>query len=376
MTVVVKNDRIERVVDGLLDAAAIDAPAGSSVEIVDLSDRFVLPGLMDAHVHLRGEPSRGSRRRERGDRPEPTAAQMAVNAMIFARRNLAAGFTSLRDVGSNDESVFAVRDAIDAGRMIGPRILVSGSAVAVTGGHGDATRMELSGDPAARLADGTCDGPVECRRAVRYLYKLGADLIKFTSTGGFGSNTGLDPQLFEDEMRAIVDTAHLLGMKATTHAYSAVAIKDAIRAGVDSIEHGFLLDDEAIRLMKKNGVFLVPTISASYPPPIFNIPDPPSVEAAQRISRLRTRVRGRRQDRVRHRRRHLQARHEREGIRDDGRLRHVGDGRDSLRRPSRPRSCSASTRRRHARTRQARGPDSRAGRPARGHLRAAKNRLS
>ncbi|MGI9342895.1 MAG: amidohydrolase family protein [Gammaproteobacteria bacterium] len=277
MTVVVKNDRIERFVAGLLDADAIDAPTGSSVEIVDLSDRFVLPGLMDAHVHLRGEPSRGSGRRERGDRPEPTAAQMAVNAMIFARRNLAAGFTSLRDVGSNDQSVFAVRDAIDAGRMIGPRILVSGSALAVTGGHGDSTPMELTGDPATRLADGTCDGAVECRRAVRYMYKLGADLIKFTSTGGFGSNTGLDPQLFDDEMRAIIDTAHLLGMKATTHAYSAVAIKDAIRAGVDSIEHGFLLDDEAIRLMKKNGVFLVPTISASYPPPIFNIPDPPSV---------------------------------------------------------------------------------------------------
>ena len=274
-TIVVRNERIERIADGFLGADAIDGNA--NVEIIDLSDRFVLPGLMDAHVHLRGEPSRGRGRRERGDRPEPTAAEMAVNAMIYARRNLAAGFTSLRDVGSNDQSVFAARDAIDAGRMLGPRILVSGSALAVTGGHGDSTRMELTGDPAARLADGTCDGPVECRRAVRYMYKLGADLIKFTSTGGFGSNTGLEPQLYYDEIEAIIATAHLLGMKATTHAYSAVAIKDAIRAGVDSIEHGFLLDDEAIRMMKAEGVFLVPTISASYPPPIFNIPDPPSV---------------------------------------------------------------------------------------------------
>jgi len=278
MTVVVRNERIDRIVAGFMAADALGDAADAQVEVIDLSDRFVLPGLMDAHVHLRQEPSRSRGRKERGDRLEPTPAQMAVNAMVFARRNLAAGFTSLRDVGSNDQSVFAVRDAINQGRMIGPRILVSGSSVAVTGGHGDSIPMDSTGSPSARLADGTCDGPYECRRAVRYQYKLGADLIKFTSTGGFGSNTGLDPQLHFDEMQAIIETAHLLGMKATTHAYSAVAIKDAVRAGVDSIEHGFLLDDEAITMMKKNGVFLVPTISASYPPPMFNIPDPPSVK--------------------------------------------------------------------------------------------------
>jgi len=276
MTIVVRNDRVERVESGFLNADAI--AGGTDVEVIDLSDRFVLPGLMDAHVHLRQQPSRSRPRRERGDRPELTAAQMAVNAMIYARRNLAAGFTALRDVGSNDQSVFAVRDAINDGRMIGPRILVSGSALAVTGGHGDSLPMEDTGDPLARLIDGTCDGPIECRKAVRFQYKLGADLIKFTSTGGFGSNTGLEPQLFYDEIEAIVATAHLLGMKATTHAYSAVAIKDAIRAGVDSIEHGFLLDDEAIQMMKAKGVFLVPTISASYPPPIFNVPNPTSVQ--------------------------------------------------------------------------------------------------
>jgi len=278
MTVVIRNERIERIEKGFVTADSIDTPAGSDIEVIDLSDRFVLPGLMDAHVHLMREPARGRGRRQRGDRDEPTPAQSAVNAIIFARRNLAAGFTVLRDVGSNDQSVLAVRDAINAGRMIGPRILVSGSALAVTGGHGDSIRIEDTGDPGSRLADGTCDGPIECRKAVRYQYKLGADLIKFTSTGGFGSNTGLEPQLFEDEIRAIVDTAHLLGMKVTTHAYSAVAIKDVVRAGVDSIEHGFLLDDEAIRMMKEKGVWLVPTISASYPPPIFNIPDPPSVK--------------------------------------------------------------------------------------------------
>jgi len=277
MTVVIKNDRINRIEKGFVSADSVDATAESDVEVIDLSERFVLPGLMDSHVHLSHEPSRGRRRTERGDRETDTPAQLAVNAMIYARRTLAAGFTSVRDVGSDDQSVFAARNAINAGRMIGPRILVSGSALAVTGGHGDGIPMEDTGRPASRLAHGTCDGPIECRKAVRYQFKLGADLIKFTSTGGFGSNTELDPQLFNDEIQAIVATAHLLGLKATTHAYSAVAIKDAIRAGVDSIEHGFLLDDEAIKMMKDKGVWLVPTISASYPPPIFNIPDPMSV---------------------------------------------------------------------------------------------------
>ncbi|HJP38982.1 MAG: amidohydrolase family protein [Gammaproteobacteria bacterium] len=278
MTIVVKNDRIDRIATGFITADAVGAPAGAEIKVIDLSDRFVLPGLMDSHVHLAHQPSRGRGRVQRGDRDAPTAAQLTVNAIIYARRNLAAGFTAVRDVGSNDQSVFAVRDAINAGRMIGPQILVSGSALAATGGHGDSTSIKDTGDPGARLADGTCDGPIECRKAVRYQFKLGADLIKFTSTGGFGSNTALEPQLFRDEIQAIVETAHLLGMKATTHAYSAIAIKNAIRAGVDSIEHGFLLDDEAIRMMKKQGVWLVPTISASYPPPIFNLPDPPSVK--------------------------------------------------------------------------------------------------
>ncbi len=278
MTVVIRNDQVERIETGFITADAIGATAGSDVEVIDLSHQFVLPGLMDSHVHLSHEPSRSRRRVQRGDRDTPTPAQLTIDSMVFARRNLAAGFTSVRDVGSDDQSVFAVRNAINAGRMIGPRIILAGSALAVTGGHGDSLPLEKTAHPGARLADGTCDGTIECRKAVRYQYKLGADLIKFTSTGGFGSNTGLEPQLFPDEIKAIVKTAHLLGMKATTHAYSAVAIKDAIRAGVDSIEHGFLLDDEAIRMMKKNGVWLVPTISASYPPPVFKVPDPPSVK--------------------------------------------------------------------------------------------------
>ncbi len=277
VTVVVKNDRIVGIEKGYVSEAAGAAP-GSVVPVIDLADRFVLPGLMDAHVHLQHEPSFSRRRTERGDRTPPTSAEGAVNAMIYARRNLAAGFTTLRDVGSDDQAVFAVRNAINAGRMIGPRILVAGSAIAVTGGHGDSTPMGESGDDLARITDGTCDGPLECRRAVRFQYKLGADVIKLTATGGFGSNTGLEPQLFPDEIAAIIQTAHLVGLKAAAHAYSPIAIKDLVRAGVDSIEHGFLLDDEGIAMMKKAGTFLVPTLSASYPPPIFRIPDPPSVK--------------------------------------------------------------------------------------------------
>lgn len=277
MTVIVRNDRVAAIAPGYL-ATPPDAAPGSTVEVIDLSDRFVMPGLMDAHVHLQSEPSFSRRRTERGDRNPPTPAEGAVNAVVYARRNLAAGFTTVRDLGSDDQAVFAVRNAINAGRMIGPRILLAGSSIAVTGGHGDGTVMGSTGDDAARITDGTCDGPQECRRAVRYQYKLGADVIKFTSTGGFGSNTGLDPQLFPDEIEAVVSTAHLHGLKAAAHAYSPVAIKDAVRAGVDSIEHGFLLDDEGIQMMKKAGTFLVPTLSASYPPPIFRIPDPPSVK--------------------------------------------------------------------------------------------------
>ena len=131
MTVVIKNDRIEAVEAGFL--AADTVAADGNVTVIDLSDRFVLPGLMDAHVHLNREPSRGPGRARRGERAEPTPAESTFNTVLYARRNLAAGFTTVRDVGSDDQSVFAVRDAINRGRMIGPRILVSGAAIAVAG---------------------------------------------------------------------------------------------------------------------------------------------------------------------------------------------------------------------------------------------------
>lgn len=278
VTLIIKNKHVERVAKGYLSADAVEAGDDADVQIIDLSDKFVLPGLMDAHVHLRHQPtrSRGERAR-RGVWQIPTPAEEAFNAVLYARRSLAAGFTTVRDVGSDDQSVFAVRNAINSGRMIGPRILASGAAIAVSGGHADSTPIEDTADPTERLRWGVCDGPYECRRAVRYQHKAGADLIKFTVTGGLGSNSLLERQLFYDEIEAIIETAHILGMKVTSHGYEAETLKDAIRAGVDSIEHGFLLDDEALEMMKEAGVVLVPTISASYPPPIFNIPNPTSV---------------------------------------------------------------------------------------------------
>ncbi|MBW7931383.1 MAG: amidohydrolase family protein [Gammaproteobacteria bacterium] len=276
MTIVVKNDRISAIEPGFLDTLP-GVPASARVEVVDLGDHFVLPGLIDSHVHLIGEPSFSRRRAERGDRNPPSAAEGAVSAMVHARRTLNAGFTTVRDVGSNDESVFAVRNAINAGRMIGPRILVSGPAISGTAGHADNLPFDRDGDAQARISHGICDGADACRGVVRFNYKLGADVIKMTPTAGFSDNTGTEPQMFEDEMQAVIGTAHMLGLKVAAHAYSPIAIKQAIKAGVDSIEHGFLLDDEGIRMMKAQDTFLVPTLSASYPPPVFRIPDPESV---------------------------------------------------------------------------------------------------
>ena len=264
-TIIVHNDAITGVEKGFLSPAAAGLPAGGDVQVIDLSDHFVLPGLMDAHVHLSRATgafqasgfSTAARKETHGD--------ATVNAMVAVRLSLAAGFTALRDVGSDEVSVFAVRDAINAGHLLGPTVLASGPSISVTAGHGDDA---ISADPNERARAGVCDGPDECRTLVRWLHKIGADLIKYKSTGGFASQTGLSQHMFPDEMQAIVAAAHQRGMKVTTHAYDAEGIKDAIRAGVDSIEHGFLLDDEAIGMMKEQGVYLVPTITIARPPSI------------------------------------------------------------------------------------------------------------
>lgn len=259
-TIVTRNARILSVSPGYLAPEQAGAPADATV--VDLRDRFVLPGLMDSHVHLTG--ATGAFAPRRGSRPDPDAiAQATLNALIAARLSLAAGFTALRDVGSDDQSVFALRDAIEAGKLLGPTIIASGPSISVTAGHGDDAR---SADPDERARAGVCDGADDCRRLTRHLEKRGADLIKIKITGGFGSRTGLDQHMWPAEMQAIVAAAHQRGLKVAAHGYTSPAIKDAVRAGVDSIEHGFLADDEALRMMRRAGVVLVPTLSIARPP--------------------------------------------------------------------------------------------------------------
>ena len=262
LTLVVHKGRIQRVAEGYLDVEELPEQQQADARVIDLKQHYVLPGLMDSHVHLSSASGAYASPSRRGVRDQ-NAAQAAVNAVIGARQTLAAGFTTVRDVGSDETSVFAVRDAIAAGKFLGPTILASGPSVSVTGGHWDTSQ---SADPDERASLGVCDGAAECRRLVRYLHKKGSDLIKFKATGGFSSNTGLGQHMFYEEMEALVSAAHQRGMKITTHAYDPNAIRDAIRAGVDSIEHGYLLDDEGVRMMKKAGTYLVPTLIVAAPP--------------------------------------------------------------------------------------------------------------
>lgn len=226
--------------------------------IIDLRDKFILPGLIDSHVHLRAEWSPTSRL----DSVAKRDSDIAFDAALNARKNLEAGFTALQDVGG-PESVFALRDAINAGKIPGPHIRASGSAVSVTGGHGDFHGFHPKVLHAFQPPT-ICDGPAACRRATRQAVKNGADLIKITATGGVLSNTaaGTGQQFFEDELKAIVDSATTMGRKVTAHAHGKKGIEAALKAGVKSIEHGTYLDDETIALFKKHDATLVPTVLA------------------------------------------------------------------------------------------------------------------
>jgi len=262
-SIVVRNDIVDEIRDGYISPEEIDTGT-AQLQILELRDLFVLPGLFDAHVHLsratgayqRGLPSINSL---------PAVGQATLNAAVAARLTLAAGFTAVRDLGSDQESVFALRDAINGGYLFGPTILASGTAISVTAGHGDDA---TSSAPDERARAGVCDGPDECRTLTRYLEKTGSDLIKFKASGGFSSSTGLLQHMTKDEMTAIVAAAHMRGIKVTAHAYAADAVLTAVKAGVDSVEHGFLASDKGLKLMRQKGVFLVPTVSIAEPPAI------------------------------------------------------------------------------------------------------------
>ncbi len=238
-------------------------PAGA--EVIDFGDATLLPGFIDAHTHLTMPYSDDFRQAEL-NRLEKTIAEQALDSSANARVTLMAGFTTVRDVGSHDYLDVGLRNAIRGGVVPGPRMLVTVHALGATGGHcdfQDGYRQGLFGHESGPL-EGVINGPEEARFAVRLDHKYGADMIKVCASGGVLSPTDdVDtPQLTQEELNAIVDEAHALRRKTAAHAHGAEAAKRAIRAGIDSIEHGTFLDDEALDMMKQRGTYLVPTLMA------------------------------------------------------------------------------------------------------------------
>jgi imidazolonepropionase-like amidohydrolase len=257
-TLLIRDGRIVELREGFVAGAALGAP---DARAIDLRERFVLPGLIDSHVHLASDSGGVARQLERVTR-EP--ADHAYEALANARKTLLAGFTTVRNLGDEAGTTLALRDAIAAGKVQGPRIVDAGRSISTTSGHMDAAlgfRDDLRGKLASE--DNLCDGAEACRRAVRLQVSRGADLIKIATTGGVNSviGAGLGQQMFEDEARAIVETARLYGKKVAVHAHGVDGVKLALRAGVDSIEHGTTLDDEALELFRRSGAYYVPTLS-------------------------------------------------------------------------------------------------------------------
>lgn len=253
-TVVITNNIISNVLDGYVDKSKYP---DDSV-IVDLKNSFVLPGLMDMHVHLQGELGPNNDR----EALKMSDQLMGFRSTDFGMKTLLAGFTTVRDVGSNPQYMYGYRDAVAKGWIEGPRVIAAGG-VGITGGHAD-----ISGAKPDLMEFYTqktiCDGPYDCRRATRRAIKFGADLIKITSTGGVltDRNTGTGQQMEADELKEVVRAAHRMGRKVASHAHQEDGIIAALEAGVDSIEHGTYTGPKAIKLFKKTGAYLVPTLLA------------------------------------------------------------------------------------------------------------------
>jgi imidazolonepropionase-like amidohydrolase len=250
-TITVTDGRITAIVQGLQPA-----PAGAT--LIDMSTRTVMPGLIDMHVHLTGDPS-GEFWREAVDPDEWGVIMGVKNAAITAR----AGFTTVREAGSARQTAFVLRRATEQGLIAGPRIIAAGPALSIVGGHGDITgfRQEVIDALPTGFA---CTGPVECALRVRQASAAGSNVIKITATGGVLSQQGrgLEAHFTADEMTSIATTAHSLGLRVMAHAHGARGIEAAARAGIDTIDHGTFMDEAAARAMAERGTYLVPTLRA------------------------------------------------------------------------------------------------------------------
>lgn len=250
-TIVVDDGKIASVQDGY-------TPAPAGADTIDLKGRTVLPGLIDSHTHLSSD-----RAGNEGitafvtDSLPLNAHETYWNGM----KTLRAGFTTVRNLGDSDGKVLALKEAARRGWVMAPRIIDAGESISTSGGHMDG-RVGMADELHGLIGtENLCDGADDCRRAVRRQIGRGADVIKFATTGGVNSGTGLATRMFEDEARALVDTAHAYGRKVAVHAHGAEGIKLAVRVGADSIEHGTMIDDELVKLMKEHKTFYVPTLS-------------------------------------------------------------------------------------------------------------------
>jgi imidazolonepropionase-like amidohydrolase len=253
MTLVVDGNKITAIQKGFTK------PAGDE-KLIDLSQKTVMPGLIDMHVHLEGETNKD----QSLQRFTLNDADIAFRSTVFAKKTLMAGFTTVRDLGGSGVNI-ALRNAINQGLVVGPRVITAGKSIATTGGHADPTnsfRKDLMGDPGPK--EGVINSPEEARQAVRQRYKDGSDMIKITATGGVLSlaKDGSGPQFTDEELKAIIETAKDYGMHTAAHAHGVEGMKRAVLAGITTIEHGTKMTEEIMDLMKQKGTFFVPTISA------------------------------------------------------------------------------------------------------------------
>jgi imidazolonepropionase-like amidohydrolase len=252
-TLIIREGKIAEVLAG-----HVAPPAGAT--LINLADRFVLPGLIDCHVHLESDTG-GNAGLVEALTSSPAAK--AFRAAANAQKTLLAGFTTVRNLGDSSGATLALRDAIAAGTASGPRIVDAGRSISTTAGHMDGTHSLAEDLHPSINQDNLLDGVESARRAVRMQIRRGVDVIKIATTGGVNSRigSGLGRQIFDDELKALVDTAHLYKKKVAVHAHGTDGVNAALAAGADSIEHGTMLDDESIRLFKQTGAYYVPTLS-------------------------------------------------------------------------------------------------------------------